>query len=61
MLFRRWRSRWVAFVIIGCLALLIGISFERMRVLAQPTPTPSKDPARVTAQAPDLGRHSRLS
>ena len=59
MLFRRWRSRLVAFVIIGCLALLIGISVRGMRVLAQPTPSPSKHPATVTAQAPDLGRHFR--
>jgi beta-lactamase class D len=59
MLFRRWRSQLVAFVIIGCLALLIGISFEGMRVLAQPTPSPSKHPATITAQAPDLGRHFR--
>lgn len=57
MLFRLWRSRSVAFAVIGCLTLLIMASFKEMRVMAQLTPTSPKPPATVTAQAPDLGRH----
>lgn len=61
MLFRMWRSRAVVFAVMGCLALLIMIRFVGIPVLAQATPTPSKHPATVTAQAPDLGQHFRES
>ena len=56
MLFRKRRSRTVIFAVLGCLALLILIRFGEVRVLAQPTPTPSEDTVTVT-EAPDLGRH----
>lgn len=59
MQFRKWRSHSVAFTVMGCFTLLILLGFGGIRVLAQLTPTLSKQPATLTAQAPDLGRHFR--
>ncbi len=56
MLLRVWRSRFIIFTVVGCITLLIAMSFG-VRVLAQDNST-SQDPATVVAaQAPDFGRH----
>ena len=55
MLLRVWRSRFIIFIV-GCIALLIAISFS-VRVLAENNSTITQHP--VIAEAPDLGRHFR--
>lgn len=56
MLFRLWRSRFVLIPMIGCLILLIAISFK-VDVLAQSPSSSPQPPTLTTAQTPDLGQH----
>ncbi len=54
--YRRQSRRAMAFAVMGCLTLLVIVSFGGLRVLAQRPPILSDSPATV-AQTPDLGRH----
>ena len=67
MLIRLWRdlrcyakrrTRSVVFTGIGCLILLVAISFK-VDVLAQPSSSSPQPPTLTAAQTPDLGRHFR--
>lgn len=59
-MFRIWRSpQSLIFKVIGCLSLLLVISFTAIHVLAQPASTSSENPAKITAQTPNFGRHFR--
>jgi beta-lactamase class D len=51
------RTRFIIFTIVGCLALLIAVSFS-VRVLAKNNSTITQHPV-IAAQASDLGRHFR--
>jgi beta-lactamase class D len=58
MLFRLWfwRSRFVLIAMMGCLVLLIAISFN-VGVLAQSSSSSPQPPTLTTAQTPDLEQH----
>lgn len=58
MLFRLWRSRSVLISMMGCLVLLIAISFK-VGVLAQSSSSSPQPPTLSSSQTPDLGRHFR--
>lgn len=56
MLFRLWRSHFVLIPMIGCLILVIAISFK-VDVLAQSSSSSPQPTTFTTAQTPDLGQH----